>query len=98
LETFGHHIYGVLYALPGSVFSGGHQTSDHRLQGYGRVVAPEACQDVLYHRPAEPTALVLQAGAKKLVQALELVGGGVQHRERVRDRRWLLRHRDGAHS
>jgi hypothetical protein len=98
LETFGHHLYGVLYALPGSVFSGVHQTSDHRLQGYGRVVAPEACQDVLYHRLAEPTALGLQVGAKKLVQASKLIGGGVQHRERVQDRCWLLRHRDGAHS
>jgi hypothetical protein len=60
-------------------------------------VAPEACQDVLDHRPAEPAALGLQAGAKNLVQASEAIGGKVQHRERVGDRRRQLRHRDGTH-
>jgi hypothetical protein len=60
-------------------------------------VAPEACQDVLDHRPIEPAALSLQAGAKNLVQASEAVDGGVQHRERIRDRRRQLRHRDGTH-
>jgi hypothetical protein len=34
-------------------------------------VAPEARQDILDHRPAEPATLGLQAGAKNLVQALE---------------------------
>jgi hypothetical protein len=53
-------------------------------------MAPEARQDVLDHRPAEPTALRLQAGAKDLVQASEAVGGGVQHQERVGDRRRQL--------
>jgi hypothetical protein len=53
-------------------------------------VAPEARQDVLNHRPAEPAALGLQAGAKDLVQASELVGGGVQHQEHVGDGRRQL--------
>jgi hypothetical protein len=49
---------------------------------------PEARQYLLDHRPAEPATLGLQAGAKDLVRALEAVGGGVQHRERVGDGRW----------
>ena len=60
-------------------------------------MAPEARQDVLDHRPGEPTALGLQAGAKNLVQASEAVGGGVQHRERVGDGCRQLQHRDGTH-
>jgi hypothetical protein len=87
METFGHQFHDILYALPGGVFSVGYRTSDHRLQGDGRVVAPEARQDVLNHRPTEPAALGLQAGAKKLVQASEAVDGEVQHRERVGDGR-----------
>jgi hypothetical protein len=59
LETFGHQFHDILYGLPGGVFSVGHQTSDHRLQGDGRVVAPEARQDVLNYRTAEPAAFGL---------------------------------------
>jgi hypothetical protein len=70
-------VHGVLYTLPSGVFSGGHRTSDHRLQGYGWVVAPKARQDILDYRPTEPAALGLQAGTKNLVQASEMVGGGV---------------------
>jgi hypothetical protein len=85
LEALGHHIYSILYAPPGGVFGVDHRTCDHRLQGDGRIMAPEARQDVLYYCPAESTALSLQAGAKDLVQASEAVGGGIQHRERVRN-------------
>jgi hypothetical protein len=60
-------------------------------------VAPEARQDVLYYRPAESAALSLQAGAKDLIQALEAVSNGIQHRESVGDGHRLLRHWDGAH-
>jgi hypothetical protein len=59
-------------------------------------MAPEARQDILDYHPAEPAALGLQAGAKNLVQASEAVGGGVQHRECVEDRRRQLRHQDGT--
>jgi hypothetical protein len=59
LEALGHQLHGVLYALLGGIFSGGYRTSDHRCQGYGRVVTLEACQDVLNHRPAELAALCL---------------------------------------
>jgi hypothetical protein len=75
LEALGHQLHGVLYTLPGGVFSVGHRTSDHRLQGYGWVVAPEARQDILDYRPAEPTALGLQARTKNLVQASKTVDG-----------------------
>jgi hypothetical protein len=64
---FGHQFHGILYDLPGDIFSISHRTSNHRLQGDGRVVAPEARQDVLDYRPAEPAAFDLQAGAKDLV-------------------------------
>jgi hypothetical protein len=53
-------------------------------------MTPEARQDIFGHRPAELAALCLQVGSKNLVQALEAIGGGVQHRERVGDRRWQL--------
>jgi hypothetical protein len=85
LEALGHQLHDVLYAIPGGILSVGHRTSDHRLQGYGRVVAPEARQDILNHRPVEPTPLGLQAGAKNLVQASEAISSGVQHQERVGD-------------
>ena len=97
MEAPGHHLHSALYALPGDVFGVGHRTSNHRLQGDGRVVAPEARQDVLDYRSTESAALGLQAGAQDLVQASEAVGGGVQHRERVGDGHRQLRHRDGTH-
>jgi hypothetical protein len=40
-------------------------------------MALEARQDILDHRPTEPTAFGLQAGAKNLVQASEVVRSGV---------------------
>jgi hypothetical protein len=54
---FGHQFHDILYGLPGGVFSIGHRTSNHRLQGDGRVVALEAHQDVLDYHPAEPQSL-----------------------------------------
>jgi hypothetical protein len=42
LEELGHQLHGVLYTLPGGIFQGGYGTSDHRHQGYGGVVTPEA--------------------------------------------------------
>jgi hypothetical protein len=97
LEALGHQLHDILYALPGGIFSGGHRTSDHRLQGYGQVVTLEAHQDIFNNRPAELAALFLQAGTENLVQAPETIGGGVQHRERIGAQRWQLRHWDGAH-
>jgi hypothetical protein len=67
LEALGHQLHGVLYALPGGIFCGSYHTSDHRRQGYGRVMTPEACQDVFNHRLAELAALCLQAGPEDLV-------------------------------
>jgi hypothetical protein len=59
LEVLGHQLHDVLYAIPSGIFSGGHRTSDHRLQGYGRVVTLEARQDIFNHRLAELAALCL---------------------------------------
>jgi hypothetical protein len=39
LEVRGHRLHGILYDLLGGVFSVGNRTSDHRLQGDGRVMA-----------------------------------------------------------
>jgi hypothetical protein len=97
LETLGHQLHGVLYTLPGGVFCGDYRTSDHWRQRYGGVVTPEACQDVFNHFPTELAALCLQAGPEDLIQAPEAIGDRVQHRERIGDRRWQLRHWDGAH-
>jgi hypothetical protein len=60
-------------------------------------VAPEACQDVLYRRPAESAALGLQAGAKNLIQTSEALGSGIQYREHVGDGRWPHQRWDGTH-
>jgi hypothetical protein len=68
LEAPDHRIHNVLHALPGSIFSIGHRTCNDWPQGDSRVVAPEACQDVLYCRPTESAALGLQAGAKNMIQ------------------------------
>jgi hypothetical protein len=97
LEASGHHLHGILYALLGDIFCGGYRTINHRRQGYGGVVTPEASQDVVHHRPVELAALRLQAGTEDLIQASEAIRGRVQHRERIGDRRWQLRHLDGAH-
>jgi hypothetical protein len=59
LEAPDHDVHNTLHALPGSVFSIDHRTCDDWPQGDSRVVAPEACQDVLYFRPAESAALGL---------------------------------------
>jgi hypothetical protein len=60
-------------------------------------MTPEARQDVFNHRPAKLATLYLHAGPKDLIQALEAIGGGVQHWEGIGDRRRQLRHWDGAH-
>jgi hypothetical protein len=97
LKASGHHLHCILYTLPGGVFCGGYRTIDHRRQGYGGVVTPEARQDVFNHRLAELAALCLQAGTEDLIQASEAIGGGVQHREGIGDRHWQLQHWDRAH-
>jgi hypothetical protein len=50
LEALGHELHSVLNTLLGGVFCGGYRTSDHRRQGYGGVVTPEARQDIFNHR------------------------------------------------
>jgi hypothetical protein len=90
LEALDHQLHGVLYTLSGGVFCGGYRTSDHRRQGYGRVVTPEARQDLFNHRSTELAALCLQAGPEDLIQEPEAIGGRVQHWERIGDRRWQL--------
>jgi hypothetical protein len=92
LKARGHHLHYILYTLPSGIFCGSYRTIDHRSQGYGGVVTPEARQDVVYHRPAELAALCLQAGTEDLIQAPEAVGGRVQHWEGIGDRHWHLRH------
>jgi hypothetical protein len=66
-------------------------------QGDSRVVAPEACQDVLYCQPAKSAVLGLQAGAKNLIQTSEAVSSGIQYREHVGDGRRPHQRRDGTH-
>jgi hypothetical protein len=97
LVALGHQLHDVLNTLPGGVFCGGYRTSDHRCQGYGGVVTLEARQNLFNNRPAELAALCLQAGPEDLIQASEAIGGRVQHRERIGDRRLQLPHWDGAH-
>jgi hypothetical protein len=97
LEAPDHRVHNILYALLGSIFSVGHWTRNDWPQGDSRVVAPEACQDVLDCRPAESATLGLQAGAKNLIQTSEAVSSGIQYRERIRDGRRTHQCRDGTH-
>jgi hypothetical protein len=55
-------------------------------------VTPEARQNIVHHHPVEFAALCLQAGTEDLIQASEAIGGRIQHRERIGDRRKQLRH------
>ena len=50
LKARGHHLHCILYSLSGGIFCGGYRTIDHRRQGYGGVVTPEARQDVFTAR------------------------------------------------
>jgi hypothetical protein len=77
LKARGHHLHCILYTLPSGIFCGGYRTIDHRRQGYGGVVTPEARQDVVYHSPVELAALYLQAGTEDLIQAPEAISGRV---------------------
>jgi hypothetical protein len=77
LKARGHHLHDILYTLPGGIFYGGYRTIDHRRQGYGGVVTPEARQDVFNHRLVELAALCLQTGTEDLIQAPEEIGDGV---------------------
>jgi hypothetical protein len=81
LQARGHHLHNILYALPGGIFCCGYRTIDHRHQGYGRVMTPEARQYIFNHHSAELAALCLQAGPEDLIQAPEAIGDIVQHRE-----------------
>jgi hypothetical protein len=42
LKARGHHLHYILDTLPSGIFCGGYQTIDHRCQGYGGVMTPEA--------------------------------------------------------
>ena len=60
-------------------------------------MAPEACQDVFYCRPAKFAALGLQAGAKNPIQTSKTLSSGIQYRERIGDGRRLHQRWDGTH-
>ena len=88
--------------LPHAVLSGGlrlrYRTVDHGHQRDGRVVAPEAGQDVLRHHPDQLTTLGFELASKDRPQTLEPIQSRIQHWEGVSYRSWRLRHLDWAHS
>jgi hypothetical protein len=71
-EARGHHLHGILYALPGGVLCGGYRTIDHRCQGYGGVVTLEARQDVFNHRLVELAALLMRHDARSSRRRINL--------------------------
>ena len=88
--------------LPHAVPSGGlrlrYRAIDHGRQRDGRVVAPEAGQDVLCHHPDQLAALDIKLASKDRLQTLEPIRSGAQHWEGVSNRSWRLCHLDWDHS
>ena len=71
--------------LPHAVPSGGlrlrYRAIDHGRQRDGRVVAPEAGQDVLRHHLDQLAALGFKLASKDQLQTPETIRSGVQHWE-----------------
>jgi hypothetical protein len=65
-------------------------------QGDGRVVAPEAGKDVVYHHPSELPSFGLEACDESGLQALQTLGGGVQCWKNRADQRRGLCNLDGT--
>ena len=98
LEVGGDEVNDLLHAVPSGGLRLRYRAIDHGRQRDGRVVAPEAGQDVLRHQPDQLAALGFELSSKDWPKALEPIRSRTQHREGVSYRSWRLRHLDSAHS
>ena len=98
LEVGGDEVNDLLHAVPSGGLRLRHRAIHHGRQRDGRIVAPEAGQDVLRHQPDQLAALGFELSSKDRPQALEPIRSRAQHWERVSYRSWRLRHLDWAHS
>src|SRR6185436_8083594 len=98
LEVGGNEVDDLPHAVPSGGLRLCYRTVDHGRQRDGRVVAPEAGQDVLHHHPDQLATLGFELASKDRPQTLEPIRSRIQHWEGVSYRSWWLRHLDWAHS
>ena len=94
LEVGGYEVDDLPHAVPSGGLRLRYRAIDHGSQQDGRVVAPEAGQDVLRHHPDQLAALGLKLTSKDRLQTPEPIRSGVQHWEGISNRSWRLRHLD----
>jgi len=88
LEVGGDEVNDLPHAVPSGGLRLCYRAIDHGRQRDGRVVAPEAGQDVLRHHPDQLAALGFKLSSKDRPQALEPIRSGAQHWEGVSYRSW----------
>ena len=71
LEVGSDEVNDLLHAVPSGGLCLRYRAIDHGRQRDGRVVAPEAGQDVLRHHPDQLAALGFELSSKDRPQALE---------------------------
>ena len=98
LEVGGNEVDDLSHAVPSGGLRLRYRAIDHGRQRHGRVVAPEASQDVLRHYPDQLATLGFELASKYRLQTPEPIRSRVQHWEGVSYRSWRLRHLDWAHS
>ena len=98
LEVGGDEVDDLPHAVPSGGLYLRYGAIDHGRQRDGRVVAPEAGQDVLRHHPDQLETLGFELASKDWLQTPKPIRSRVQHWEGVSYRSWRLRHLDWAHS
>ena len=98
LEVGGNEVDDFPHAVPSGGLRLRYRAIDHGHQRDGRVMAPEAGQDVLRHHPDQLTTLGFELASKDWPQTLEPIRSRIQHWEGVSYRSCRLRHLDWAQS
>ena len=98
LKVGGNEVDDLLHAIPSGGLRLRYRAIDQGRQRDGRVVAPEAGQDVLRHHPDQLATLGFELASKDRPQTLGPIRSRIQHWEGVSYRSWRLRHLDWAHS
>jgi len=79
LEVGGNEVDDLPHTVPSGGLHLRYGAIDHERQRDGRVVAPEAGQDVLRHHPDQLTALGFELASKDRFQTPEPIRSRVQH-------------------
>ena len=83
LEVGGNEVDDLPHAVPSGGLRLRYRAIDHGRQRDGRVVAPEAGQDVLRHHLDQLAALGFKLASKDRLQMPEPIRSGVQHWEGI---------------